>query len=177
MRREAARIGEQLPGKSSLHRMIVRWEQGETAPAEFYRRIFCHVYDLPPERLGLRDDGSCNPRGLSIEVATALLYAAPLTTDRLNAEPGHRLYLYVTAALDDPACPDLGTLTSGLERARQDRPRWLDRHRLAVCELAGRRTVEDRSPGPVTGTGPVPDWLAAGRLLGARLTAAVFDTT
>ena len=177
LRREAAQLGERLPGEWSLHRMVVRWEQGDLRPSIFYRRLFTTVYDVAPDMLGFTDDGDASPDAVTLDAATALLYAAPLTTDQVAAQPGHRLSLYVAAALADPSCPDVTALTAGLSRARQSGPQWLDRRRLAVCEQAGRRAVCDNRPTPPpAGTGPVPDWLAAGRLLGARLAAAVFTT-
>lgn len=177
MRQEAARWGERLPGESSLHRMVVRWEQGEVMPAEFYRRVFCQVYQAEPARLGFPDNGAFDQQAMAADIATALLYAAPLTNEQIAAQPGHRLHLYIMAALDDPSCPELDTLADGVDRARRDAPQWLDPQRLAVCEQAARRAVHhDQPPRPATGTGPVPDWLAAGRMVGTRHTAAVFGT-
>jgi hypothetical protein len=109
---------------------------------------------------------------VGIEAVTALLYAAPLTLTQLRTVPPGRVRLYVELALADPRTPTPADLTTGLRRARAERPAWLDRERLRFCEAAAQRTHTTALPIPLAGQ--VPDWITSGRLVGSTITAAVF---
>lgn len=106
MRRGAAGMGEALPPSPETMRvMLCHWENGRRRPGEFYRRVFCVVYQCPPEQLGFPPVGPAGTGRVGTEVMAALLYAAPLPTDMLEQVPPARVRLYVSVALADPRTP------------------------------------------------------------------------
>lgn len=176
MRQIAAGLGEQLPGAETMRLQLYRWENGHRRPEEFYRRIFCAVYERSPQQLGFpTPPDQVGTWGVGIEVMTALLYAAPLTLAQLRAVAPARVRLYTEVALADPRTPSPAELTEGLQRARVERPAWLDRQRLRFCEAAAHRAQATALPVPVTRR--VPDWVTTGRLVGSGIAAAVFTNT
>lgn len=176
MRQVAAELGEQLPGANTMRLQLCRWENGRQRPCEFYRRIFCQVYQRSPQQLGFpTPPDQAGTQGAGIEVMTALLYAAPLTLAQLWEVPPARVRLYTEVALADPRTLSPAELTAGLQKARTEKPAWLDRQRLRFCEAAAQRAQGSTLPVPVGGR--VPDWVTTGRLVGSGIAAAVFTNT
>lgn len=173
LRHLAADLGEWLPETQTLRVQLSRWENGHRRPGGFYQRLFCQLYQRPPEHLGFpaSPDGA-GTQGVGIEAMSALLYAAPLTLAQLRTVPPARVRLYTELALADPRTPTPGDLTTGLRRAQAQAPAWLDHERLRACQAAAHHAQATALP--VNGAGRVPDWITTGRLVGSTIAAAVF---
>ncbi|MDX3838968.1 hypothetical protein [Streptomyces europaeiscabiei] len=53
LRQAAARRGHQLPSDASVKRRIASWENGHSAPDDFYGPLLCDVYGVTTAELGL----------------------------------------------------------------------------------------------------------------------------
>ncbi|MET7696888.1 helix-turn-helix transcriptional regulator [Streptomyces sp. NPDC005485] len=53
LRQAAARRGHQLPSDASVKRRIASWENGHSAPDDFYGPLLCDVYGVSAAELGL----------------------------------------------------------------------------------------------------------------------------
>ncbi|MBV9143434.1 MAG: helix-turn-helix transcriptional regulator [Pseudonocardiales bacterium] len=174
MRQVAASMGEEIPLRG-MRVQLSTWENGRRRPCAFYRRVFCALYQCPPDALGFPPTSvGAGTLGAGVEVVTALLYTAPLTLAELRSVPPARVRLYTEVALADPRTPTPAELTTGLRRAKAEQPAWLDRERLHACAHAAHRATTLPLPVPVAGQ--VPDWVTTGRLIGSAIATTVFTT-